>query len=59
LHFPGLCRFLCSLHNRILVETPTDEAWQGKKDRFGTNASQDATLHKSAIWCTCVPVTST
>ena len=39
LHFPGLCRFLCRTGSWF---TPADEAWQGKKDRFGTNASQDA-----------------
>jgi hypothetical protein len=55
LHFPGLCQILCTTGSLF---TPADEAWQGKKDRFGTNASQDATLHKSAIWCTCVPVTT-
>ena len=30
------------MQNRILVHASSDEAWQGKKDRFGTNASQDA-----------------
>ena len=39
LHFPGLCRFLGRTGSLF---TPADEAWQGKKDRFGTNASQDA-----------------
>ena len=39
LQFPGLCRFLCRTGSWF---TPADEAWQGKKDRFGTNASQDA-----------------